>query len=454
MKGVNIVILCIFFSFFLLTIGPVFAGINITDADAVYETNLYSVSIPTTPQPITTILIVNDDASSDISLSPVSIPTKPLPIDEIFIVNDDTASEISLSAVSIPTQPLPLKEIFILNGDTNVYNELTYSKGLMNDITPPIITNITITNITGNSVTIKWNTDEVADSLVKYGEAPGVYTYSKSASLYVKNHTITLTGLSSYTIYYFIVNSTDRSGNSAESSEYSFTTSGGVNQPPVASFTYSPGKPVVYQTITFNASDSYDPDGGSITNYEWDFGDGNTTTITEPIITHSYASAGTYNVNLTITDDEGARNSTNKTITIYQTTAIFDTGAPLDPYPSISGTHNGTITPFSNITVNKLYTYPCPGTGGHTEYARIWNKTWSATATWKGYVGDWSNITFDKTVALIAYETYNYTIITGSYPQIHHTPSLKTENGLINCTEFIDANGKVHKDWILAIKLY
>jgi len=60
---------------------------------------------------------------------------------------------------------------------------------------------------------------------------------------------------------------------------------------------------------------------------------------------------------------------------------IFDTGTPSNPYPSISGTHNGTIIPSHDINVNKLYTYPCPGTGGHTEYARIWNKTWNATAT-------------------------------------------------------------------------
>ncbi|NQE06797.1 hypothetical protein C5S32_13075 [ANME-1 cluster archaeon GoMg1] len=51
-------------------------------------------------------------------------------------------------------------------------------------------------------------------------------------------------------------------------------------------------------------------------------------------------------------------------------------------------------------------------------------------------------------------ETYNYTIKTGSYPQIHHTPALPTANGGINCTEFRDANGKIYYGWIPAIKLY
>ena len=73
---------------------------------------------------------------------------------------------------------------------------------------------------------------------------------------------------------------------------------------------------------------------------------------------------------------------------------------------------------------------------------------------WEGYKGDWMNISFNKTVILMPYETYNITIVTGSYPQIHHKSALQTENGWINCTEFTDANGKKYEDWIPAIKLW
>ena len=135
------------------------------------------------------------------------------------------------------------------------------------------------------------------------------------------------------------------------------------------------------------------------------------------------------------------------------TIKIFDTGP--GTYPSIFGIHNGTIKPNQTITVQKLYTYPCPGTGGHTEYARIWNNTGlNATARWEGYKDDWPNISFDKTFTLVKGETYNYTIRTGSYPQIHHTLALPTANRWINCTEFIDANGKGYDDWIPAIRLW
>jgi len=224
------------------------------------------------------------------------------------------------------------------------------------------------------------------------------------------------------------------------------------NQPPTASFTFSPKNPLVNEEITFDASASTDPDG-SIVSYEWDFGDGNITKTTEEKINHSYSEAGNYNVTLTVKDDKGATNSTAKVITVYSR-AIFDTSSPRNPYPSIMGTHKGTIKPYHTVIATKLYTYACAGTGGHTEYARIWNATWEAIATWEGYAGEWHNISFDKKVVLLAGETYFYEIRTGSYPQIHHTDALLTANGWINCTEFTDTNGKVYYDWIPAIKLF
>ncbi|UCG45298.1 MAG: PKD domain-containing protein, partial [Candidatus Bathyarchaeota archaeon] len=73
---------------------------------------------------------------------------------------------------------------------------------------------------------------------------------------------------------------------------------------PVANFTFLPSRPVAYEPITFNASSSFDPDG-HIISYMWDFGDSNTTTQTDPIITHLYRAPGTYETNLTVTDNDG-----------------------------------------------------------------------------------------------------------------------------------------------------
>jgi outer membrane protein assembly factor BamB len=132
---------------------------------------------------------------------------------------------------------------------------------------------------------------------------------------------------------------------------------------------------------------------------------------------------------------------------------VFDTEQPQNPYPSIFGTHNGTIKPNHDVIVNRMYTYPCPGTGGHTEYVRFENESWNITASWEGYQGDYHNITFDESFTLYAGLTYNYTIRTGSYPQIHHNRTLTVPDGEITCSEFIDANGKIYYDWIPAIRL-
>ena len=134
---------------------------------------------------------------------------------------------------------------------------------------------------------------------------------------------------------------------------------------------------------------------------------------------------------------------------------IFDTGVPANPYPSIPGTHTGNIIPSQDITVHKIYTYPCAGTGGHTEYVRIWNDTWPGKeAYWSGYQHDWHNITFDEPFTLFAKRTYHYEIITGSYPQIIHKPEHTALDGsYINCTSFVDANGKTYTDWIPAIRI-
>ena len=131
---------------------------------------------------------------------------------------------------------------------------------------------------------------------------------------------------------------------------------------------------------------------------------------------------------------------------------VFDTC--LGTYPSIFGTHNGTIKPSCDIFVQKMYTYPCVGTGGHSENVRLYNDSWSVEANWNGYQGDYHNITFPQQFTLLAGQTYNYTVKTGSYPQIHHNGTLIVLCGEITCTKFVDANGKKYDGWIPAIKLF
>jgi PKD repeat protein len=82
------------------------------------------------------------------------------------------------------------------------------------------------------------------------------------------------------------------------------------------------------QDLEFDALESFDADG-SIESYDWDFGDG-TTVPDDRIVTHAFDAPGTYDVRLTVTDDDGAE----RTVTHEVTVARSD---DLNPEVTIAG---------------------------------------------------------------------------------------------------------------------
>ncbi|NND72403.1 MAG: PKD domain-containing protein [Rhodothermales bacterium] len=67
-------------------------------------------------------------------------------------------------------------------------------------------------------------------------------------------------------------------------------------------------------SISLNGESSSDPDG-SIVHYDWDFGDG--ATSTGPSATHEYSSPGSFQVILTVTDDVGLQGSSTFWVSVY-----------------------------------------------------------------------------------------------------------------------------------------
>lgn len=66
---------------------------------------------------------------------------------------------------------------------------------------------------------------------------------------------------------------------------------------------------------TFSFSDNSNPADGTTTQWNWSLGDGNVRTV--PSFTYTYATAGTYNVSLYITNSHGCRSSTaTRTVTV------------------------------------------------------------------------------------------------------------------------------------------
>ncbi|UCF09905.1 MAG: PKD domain-containing protein, partial [Candidatus Bipolaricaulota bacterium] len=85
------------------------------------------------------------------------------------------------------------------------------------------------------------------------------------------------------------------------------------NQAPTAAYTFVPTSPTAGQTISFDGSLSSDPDG-TVTSWEWSFGDGQSGTGQHA--SHSYVGAGTYTVTLLVRDDDGATDSETKQVTV------------------------------------------------------------------------------------------------------------------------------------------
>ncbi len=93
------------------------------------------------------------------------------------------------------------------------------------------------------------------------------------------------------------------------SSHYTANGGAAANRSPVAAFTSS----AVNLVASFDGSGSADPDG-TVASYAWKFGDGSTGTGVSP--SHTYAAAGTFQVELTVTDDKGATNAVTKSVTV------------------------------------------------------------------------------------------------------------------------------------------
>ncbi|MDQ3733948.1 MAG: PKD domain-containing protein [Actinomycetota bacterium] len=170
------------------------------------------------------------------------------------------------------------------------------------------------------------------------------------------------TGTYTYQIYAF-----DPFGNQVAGATKSLSVTGVAgtpNSPPTAAFTHTTDG----LTASFDGTGSTDTDG-TISSYAWTFGDG--TTATGPTASRTYAVAGTYSVQLLVTDDDGATGVLTKSVTVAPASAPLasdsftrsvagglgtaDAGGPWTVSPAAACSVNGSAAVLSTgagVTVN------------------------------------------------------------------------------------------------------
>lgn len=143
--------------------------------------------------------------------------------------------------------------------------------------TAPLLVTFTDTS-TGNPYSWLWN---FGDSTTSSQQNPPTHTYTTPGN---------------YTV---LLRVTNPAGSSTTSRVITVLPS-----PPVAAFTWSPTNPIRRNPVQFTDQSTNSP-----TTWLWNFGDGTTSTTRNP--THSYQSANTYTVSLTVSNAAGQSTTTH-----------------------------------------------------------------------------------------------------------------------------------------------
>jgi hypothetical protein len=108
---------------------------------------------------------------------------------------------------------------------------ITISAPPAGDTAAPVISSVTITPGSTSAI-VTWTTNEQASSRVEFGVSASSLTSVVNSAALTNSHSLTLSGLSSSTRYYYRVRSTDGAGNTATypaSEPNSFITTGATN---------------------------------------------------------------------------------------------------------------------------------------------------------------------------------------------------------------------------------
>jgi peroxiredoxin len=103
------------------------------------------------------------------------------------------------------------------------------------DKTPPVISGLSVSSVSGSSVIIEWATDEKATSQLRLCDPNGVCTWTEPDATLVKNHSVQVNDIKLGIKYHVTVNSMDAAGNEGtQETDQTFTTTVQPTTPPPA----------------------------------------------------------------------------------------------------------------------------------------------------------------------------------------------------------------------------
>lgn len=112
----------------------------------------------------------------------------------------------------------------------DVYNNLstsgdfTFETAAAADVTPPVISDITVSNIGPSSARISWTTNEASDTQADYGLSASYGSFTLPDTSLVLSHVVNLVGLLPSTLYHYRPKSRDGAGNLTSAADGTFTT--------------------------------------------------------------------------------------------------------------------------------------------------------------------------------------------------------------------------------------
>ena len=200
------------------------------------DRNAYACTSSATVQVTDTDLNTDNEVveTAEVNLSSESEP------DGETVVLTETGPETSVFEGSISLRTIDSAGVLLIadgNTVTATYIDEDDGQGGVNvevtdtgvvDCTPPMISGVSPANVQARSVTITFDTDEDANSTIRYGTSCLALYFSVDETGFHTDHAVDISGLDDGRTYYYVIDAVDQAGNGATDNHggvcYTFTT--------------------------------------------------------------------------------------------------------------------------------------------------------------------------------------------------------------------------------------